>query len=48
MERRNVTLTTGVQPALASHNTRQESSPTLQNSCALLKEIDKMRANHKE
>lgn len=30
-----ITLTTGEDPVLASHRMRQESSPTLQNSCAL-------------
>jgi len=36
---RIATLTTGEDPTLASHNIRQESSPTLQNSCALLTQI---------
>lgn len=31
----NNTLTTGLDPTRASHKMRQESSPTLQNSCAL-------------
>lgn len=30
-----ITLITGLEPTRASHNMRQESSPTLQNSCAL-------------
>uniref|UniRef100_A0A2P2KLH8 FVE n=1 Tax=Rhizophora mucronata TaxID=61149 RepID=A0A2P2KLH8_RHIMU len=30
-----MTLITGLEPIRASHNMRQESSPTLQNSCAL-------------
>lgn len=33
-----MTFTAGLEPVRASHNIRQESSPTLQNSCALKKE----------
>lgn len=36
-KKRSMTLTAGLEPVRASHNIRQESSPTLQNSCALKK-----------
>ena len=45
-----ITLTTGLEPTRASHNNRQESSPTLQNSCELQHDhngVREKRLSHK-
>ena len=44
--RRYSTFVTGLVPVLASHSIRQESSPTLQNSCALVHKVKIYQKHH--